>query len=167
MRHIFAVSICLFAATALAQELPKHEGSDELQHIKGLAGTWTGEVDHGNGPEAVTVVYRVTGGGSAVVETFNPDSPMEMVTVYHDRGGSLEMTHYCMLGNQPHMRLSDSSDSSVSLRLVKKSGIEKNETHMSALTIEFDSENEITQIWTLSKDGKPHKGPAIHLTRKP
>ena len=167
MRNIVAVLLCLLVSNVLAQELPKHEGSDELKRIKGLAGTWTGEVDHGKGPEPVTLVYRVTGGGSAVLETFNPGTPMEMVTVYHDRNGKLEMTHYCMLGNQPHMKLTDSSEKSVSLELVKKSGIKKNEMHMSALTIEFESADKIKQIWTVNNDGKPSKGPAIELRRKP
>jgi hypothetical protein len=36
------------------------------------------------------------------------------------------------------MKLTDSSEKSVSLELVKKSGIKKNEMHMSALTIEFE-----------------------------
>ena len=167
MRNVVALSLCLLVSNALAQEPPKHEGSDELKLIKGLAGTWTGEVDHGKGPEPVTIVYRVTGAGSAVVETFNPGKPMEMVTVYHDRDGKLEMTHYCMLGNQPQMKLTDSSDKSVSLELAKRSGIKKNEMHMSALTIEFESADKIKQIWTVNRDGQAAKGPAIELNRTP
>ena len=167
MKHIVALSLCLLVSNALAQEMPKHEVSDELKRIKGLAGTWTGEVDHGKGPEPVTIVYHVTGAGSAVVETFNPGSPMEMVTVYHDRNGKLELTHYCMLGNQPHMKLTDSSENSVSLALVKDSGIKKDEMHMSALTVEFESADKIKQIWSISRGGKASKGPAIALTRKP
>ena len=156
----------LLASAAVAQNIA-HEGSDELKRIKALAGTWTGEVDHGNGPEPVTLVYRVTGGGSAVVETHNPGSPMEMVTVYHDRGGKLALTHYCMLGNQPHMRMTDSSKNSVSLEIVKGSGIKKKEMHMSALTIEFTSADKIKQIWSINQNGNASKGPAIELTRKP
>ena len=166
MRKVVAVALCLFVSNVWAQELPKHEGSHNLQRIKGLAGTWTGEVDHGKGPEPVTLVYRVTAGGSAVVETFNPGTPMEMVTVYHDRDGKLQLTHYCMLGNQPHMKLTDSSDKSVSLAVAKESGIKKNEMHMCALTIEFESADKIKQIWTISTDGQATKGPAIELTRK-
>jgi hypothetical protein len=43
----------------------------------------------------VRVEYRVTGAGSAVVETLFPGTPHEMVTVYHARKGVLCMTHYC------------------------------------------------------------------------
>lgn len=166
MRKIVALSMSLIVSNVLANEPPKHEGSDELERIKGLVGTWTGELDHGNGPEPVTVVYRMTGGGSVVLETFNPGMPMEMVTVYYDRDGKLEMTHYCMLGNQPHMKLTDSSDKSVSLELVRDSGIKKNEMHMSALTIEFQAADKIKQNWTMNMNGKTTNGPPIELTRK-
>lgn len=168
MRNLVAVSLCLLATSLLAEELPTHEGSKELKLIKGLVGTWTGEMDHGSGPEKVTLVYRVTAGGSAVVETFNPGSPMEMVTVYHDRHGKLQLTHYCMLGNQPLMQLTDSSDNTISLKLAKKnSGVEAEAMYMSALTIKFDSANKIKQTWSMSNGGKEQQGPTVELTRKP
>ena len=47
---------------------------------------------------------------------------------------------------QPHMKLTDSSENSVSLELVKKSGIKKDEMHMSALTIEFKLADKIRLI---------------------
>ncbi len=173
MKNIIALSAMLtvlfatFPSSVDAEEMPKHDGSAELQRIKTLAGTWTGSVDHGSGPEPVTIVYRVTGGGSAVVETFNPDTPMEMVTVYHDRSGKLEMTHYCMLGNQPHMKMTESSDKSVSLKLADQTGVGDDKMYMSALTIEFQSDKKITQHWSMNMNGKTQKGPAIELTNKP
>ena len=101
--------------------MPNHKGSKELQKIKALVGTWVGEMDNGKGPMPVEINYKVTAAGSAVVETFHPGTPMEMVTVYHDEKGKLAMTHYCMLGNQPKMKLVDSSENKVFLDLVEKS----------------------------------------------
>ena len=49
--------------------------------------------------------YRVAANGSVVVERNFPDTPKEMISVYHDRGGKLSMTHYCALANQPQMSL--------------------------------------------------------------
>ncbi|NND97405.1 MAG: hypothetical protein HKN47_08785 [Pirellulaceae bacterium] len=167
MRNVVALVFGLLVSFGFAFESVRGADSQELNRIKGLVGTWTGEVDHGNGPEKVTLVYRVTAGGSAVVETYNPGSSMEMVTVYHDRDGKLELTHYCMLGNQPRLKLTGSSDKSVSLELAKDSDIEKDEMHMCALTIEFESEDKIKQIWSMNMDGKRTKGPAVELTRKP
>ncbi len=166
MRFVALLSLCLISTSLSGQELPKHEGSDALKQIKGLVGTWTGKADHGHGPQKVTLVYRVTAGGSAVIETFNPGSPMEMVTVYHDRGGKLELTHYCMLGNQPHMQLAGASDDAVAFKLAENSGVEKGSTYMSGLKIEFVSENKIKQTWSITTNGKTHQGPAVEMTRE-
>jgi hypothetical protein len=50
------------------------------------------------------VTYRVASGGSVVIETLFPGTGHEMVSVYHEDGEDLVMTHYCALGNQPRMR---------------------------------------------------------------
>ncbi len=149
MRFTIVLSVCLFATSVIAQDaiIPEHEGSEELQKIKGLAGTWVGEMDHGKGPQPVEIVYRVTAAGSAVVETFNPGTPMEMITMYHDQKGKLVMTHYCMLGNQPKMRLVSASDKKLALDIVKNSGIKEDEPHMNALTIEFLDADRIQHTW--------------------
>ena len=52
-----------------------------------------------------SVVYKLTGAGSALVETQFPGSSHEMVSVYHLDGEDLRMTHYCAVGNQPHVKL--------------------------------------------------------------
>ena len=52
----------------------------------------------GEGKDAheATVTYKVTSGGSAVVETIGPGTEHEMVTVIHPDGDDLMLTHYCM-----------------------------------------------------------------------
>src|SRR2546422_6220871 len=75
-----------------------------FERIKALSGVWdvTGGEEHGGPGGAVT--YRVTAGGSAVLETLFGGTPHEMVTLYYMEGDDLAMTHYCMLQNRPHMR---------------------------------------------------------------
>src|SRR5262245_29087300 len=74
---------------------------DAFEKLKGLVGTWEGKA-HG---EEVTVVFKLTGAGSALVETQFPGSAHEMVSVYHLDGDDLRMTHYCAVGNQPRVKL--------------------------------------------------------------
>ena len=80
--------------------------------LKQLVGEWEGV--HKNmmtgKREKVVVTYRLTAGGSALIETLFPGTPHEMVSVYHGDGDDLVMTHYCMLGNQPTMRSEDGPD---------------------------------------------------------
>ncbi len=168
MKSTFVLSVCLFASSVIAQDtnIPKHEGSKELQKIKSLVGTWVGEMDQGKGPQPVEIVYRVTAAGSAVVETFNPGTPMEMVTMYHDQKGKLFMTHYCMLGNQPKMRLVSASDKKLALDLVKNSGIEKDEPHMNALTIDFLDADCIRHTWGCCEGGDKIRNMSVEFKRK-
>ena len=86
-------------------ELPPYEGSPALKTMKSLAGTWKGtHILHGKEVPA-SIEYKVSSNGSTVVETMFPGSPHEMVNVYHDKSGKLAMTHYCSMGNQPHLDL--------------------------------------------------------------
>lgn len=168
MKSVALLSVCLFASSVIAQDakLPKHEGSKELQKIKSLVGTWTGEMDMGKGPQPVKIVYRVTAAGSAVMETFNPGTPMEMITMYHDERGKLAMTHYCMLGNQPKMRLVESSDKKLVLDLVKNSAIKKDEPHMNALTVDFLNKDSIKHTWGCCQGGDKITNMSVEFKRK-
>lgn len=74
-----------------------------------LAGEWVGKGIHGDSAEELHVVYKVTSGGSTVVETIAPGTDHEMITVIHQDGDDLLLTHYCMLGNQPRLKLDPAS----------------------------------------------------------
>lgn len=83
-----------------------------FEQFKQLAGDWEGTMSEGGKEgkgEKVTSSYKVTAGGSAVVETIAPGSAHEMITVIHPDGDSILLTHYCMLGNQPRMKASTKS----------------------------------------------------------
>ncbi len=49
-------------------------GSPEFERLKQLAGVWEGTSDMGKEGEKVRVEYRLTAGGSALVETLFPGS---------------------------------------------------------------------------------------------
>ena len=54
--------------------------------------------------------FKVIAGGSTIVETMFPGSTHEMINTYTINGDSIVATHYCALGNQPHMKLVGGSD---------------------------------------------------------
>ena len=45
-----------------------------------------------------------------------------MITMYHDRGGELALTHYCMLHNQPSMILENADEKSMSFDFDERCG---------------------------------------------
>ncbi len=167
-----AVAVVLTAASVVVAGEPgvstaPHETSTELARMKQLEGLWEGTTTMAGGEQAAVVEYQVTSGGSAVVETLFPGTPEEMVSVYHDHGGQLTMTHYCMLGNQPRLELVSASDDRLELSLASDHGLaDLQEQHMHALTITWTDPDHITQVWTSSSEiGQPGSATTITLSR--
>jgi len=113
--------------------------------MKTLVGAWTGKVDMGQGPVDMTLKYRLLAGGSVLEERCFPDTPNEMVTMYYDEDGKLAMTHYCIFGNRPAMKLKASDDKSIHFDFDATCGINvAKESHMHALSITFNDADTIT-----------------------
>src|ERR1041384_3595720 len=147
---LLAVSGPLFAG-----EPKPASASPEFERMKSLVGTWKGNTAMGPGPMDFTVEYRLVSGGSAVEERIFAGTPKEMVTMYYDRKGKLNLTHYCMLGNRPGMSLKSADAKTITFDFDPKCGVDaKSEMHMHALTITFNDADTITQDWRMFEDGK-------------
>ena len=140
-----------------------HVGSAEFERIKTLVGRWESEMPMpggggskgGNGATiTVATEYRLAANGSVIVERNFPDTPKEMISVYHDRGGKLWMTHYCAKGNQPQMSLTKATDGVIALELVEGSLDSPDESHMHSVSIAFNGPDEMSQTWTMYEGGK-------------
>jgi hypothetical protein len=141
--------------------------SKDFDRMKGLVGVWEGNADMGKGVEQFKVTYELTSAGNAIVEKFAAGQPHEMVTIYHDYNGKLVLTHYCSLGNQPHMELTTSGDGAMLFALSEKAPnlVSLQETHMHAHGIVIDGKNSRTQTWTLYDKGAKANEMSIKLTR--
>jgi hypothetical protein len=157
-----------FGAVSTENMMPTQMAhSGDFERMKALVGAWEGKVDMGKGMESLKVTYELTSAGNAILERFAAGQPHEMVTVYHDRSGKLGMTHYCSLGNQPHMDLTNPGESTMKFVLSEKNpGLASlNETHMHALTITVDDKNSISQTWTLYDKGVKKSDVSVKLVR--
>jgi hypothetical protein len=149
--------------------------------IKKLAGTWKSETsdepkaDHGN--EKVrdhqgesSVIYKVTGAGSALMETQFPGSGHEMVSVYHLDGEDLRMTHYCAAGNQPRVKLDRANSKPDELIFVFDGGTNldpEKDMHIHGLKITFHEDGKVTSAWDGYMGGKKAMTTKFMLTRQP
>lgn len=147
---VLAVSILMtvFAPVVRAEapQPPPDNSSAELQRIKSLAGRWvTTTAMFGGKPQRMYTEYRVTSGGSAVVERIFPGTPQEMLSVYYDDdNGKLAMTHYCIMRNRPNLKLVSSSPDAITMDIAKIDGMKsKNEPAMGGVTIRFKDANHI------------------------
>jgi hypothetical protein len=141
--------------------------SKDFDSLKALVGAWEGSADMGQGVEAYKVTYELTSAGNAILERSFAGSSHEMVTLYHDSNGKLAMTHYCSLGNQPHMELRNSGGNAMEFVLSEKNnGLgSATETHMHALRVTFDSKDSVTEKWTLYDKGEKKSDVVLKLTR--
>jgi hypothetical protein len=141
--------------------------SSDFERMKGLLGVWEGRTDMGKGMDMLKVTYELTSAGNAILERFAAGQPHEMVTVYYDYNGKLVMTHYCSLGNQPHMALTNPGETVMKFVLSKKTPglVTLNEPHMHALAIALDGKDSISHTWTLFDQGAKKSDVSVKLTR--
>src|SRR6266513_218759 len=101
-RAVFACSICIAITAGFAAAAPKDKpaaGKSAFDAISALSGTWVA-VGAPEGQKPMSLVFKSTAGGSAILETMFPGSDHEMVNVYSIDGEGVLLTHYCHLGNQ-------------------------------------------------------------------
>jgi hypothetical protein len=163
---IIALSAC--ALTVQAQPEKKGGKNAALEQFAQLAGEWIGKGLIGDKGHDIRVIYKVTAGGSAVVETIDPGSDHEMVTVIHPDGDALLLTHYCMLGNQPHMKaMPKAGDKTVAFEFVKATNLKSDkDMYMRSATFTFVDKDTLKTEWTHYKDGKESGKAVFELKRK-
>jgi len=140
-----------------------------LDLIKKLAGDWVALDEHGEPTEEVISTYRVTAGGSAVLEMLFAGTEKEMVTVYHQDGEDLVLTHYCVMGNQPRMRAQPiTEEGTLVFKCTGDGGNMRSEddAHMHQGTIRMIDEDHIDVAWANSVKGVSDYTAKFDLVRK-
>jgi hypothetical protein len=168
---LLLVSALALAARAGEETTEKHKDSTPagLEQFKKLAGDWVGKTE-GLGKESreVHVTYKVTSGGSAVIETSFPNTEHEMVTVIHPDGDNLLLTHYCMLGNQPQMKAPGKADGNkFAFKFIRATNLKSDkDMHMHDVTYTFVDKDTLKAEWTHYRDGKAGGQVVIELKRQ-
>ncbi len=162
-----SLASALLASCASTPRAPSASASAQFERLKQLAGDWVAV----NGTEMAAggahVNYRISGGGSTVIETLFPDSPHEMVSVYHTANGQLVMTHYCAVGNQPFMvARPQTDDARLVFECVGGANVDRSRgLYMQRAEFEFVDAARINATWSAVKDGKPDHSARFELVR--
>jgi len=141
-----------FAADEAKKEVDAKAAFDKL---KGLAGEWKCDagMDEHKGHDSdkpLKVVYRVTANGSALMETLFPGTDHEMVTMYTLDGDDLRLTHYCMMKNQPHLKLDKAASKPDALVFAFDGGTNLDpdkDQHMHSGRIYFRGDKRVESEW--------------------
>ena len=167
----FAVCLCVaMLGISLAwagddKPTPK-ASSPAFEALKKLVGTWTAP-----GPEGKTIQtqFRLTAGGSVLIETLFPGQPEEMVTMYHMDGKDLILTHYCMLGNQPRLKAISTNDpKKLMFKSVGGTNMKLDDMHMGQAIMTLTDDDHFEADWCACTGGKPDDSHHVNLkfTRK-
>jgi hypothetical protein len=163
-----ALAILAWAMAPVAADDKKEASKNTaFEQFKKLAGEWVGK-EKGKDDQEIHVKYKVTAGGSAVVETIFPGTKHEMVTVIHPDGDDLLLTHYCMLGNQPHMKASaNGAGNKVEFKFVKATNLKSpKDMHMHDVTFTFVDKDNLRTEWTHFRGGQSTGTVVFELKRK-
>jgi hypothetical protein len=140
-----------------------------FERLKKLVGEW--EVVDPKDEKSkgkVALRYRLTAGGSALIETIFPDTDMEMVSVYHRDGDQLVLTHYCCMGNQPRMRAKDGDNKDeLIFEFTGGSNLDPaKDGHIHNGKIRFVDADHIQSEWEFYAGGKAANKHSFDLVRK-
>jgi len=139
-----------------------------FERFKKLVGDWQLADSKEKAPaKSVAVTYRLTAGGSALVETIFPGNEKEMVTVYHRDGDAIALTHFCGLGNQPRMRAAIKDDKNeLAFEFAGGTNLDPaKDPHMHSCQIRFVDEDHLSSTWQYYADGKAAGDHAFNLVR--
>jgi hypothetical protein len=138
-----------------------------FERFAGLAGEWEGTSTKG---WTERIRFQVIAKGSAVLETSFDAHPGEtMATLFSLDRGSLELRHYCVAGNQPHLRATafEEDGRRVTFTFVDGGNLaSRDRGHMDKAVYLFEDADHVTARWTWYQDGKERWLEEIRLVRK-
>ncbi len=142
----------------------EHKTTPQFEKLKALEGVWeSSDKEH-----PTTITYKVGSAGTIVNETISMGKAGDMLTVYHLEGDGLAMTHYCALGNQPHMKAEKESKAGTT-KFVCSGGSNfdcAKDQHMHSLVLTFVDADHLKHDWTLFAAGKEAGVHSFNLVRK-
>lgn len=168
MKKIAAVLILGIAMTvpgAWAEEVAaKVDAKSAFETLKGLAGDWQFDMEG----KPATVKYELASGGSVVMERLLYGTDQEMMTLYHLADGELVATHYCHMGNQPHMKLDLAKSKPGDLVFAFAGGTSfdpKKDAFVHDGRIVVKDAGHVESEWTFYRDGSPQGAAKFNLSR--
>ena len=117
---ILLIARSIFAADAPViiggVEMPQVETSVAFEQMRKKLGKWEGQLTQGLTGDVIDVSYEWTlvSGGNTIMESV-VEGGAGMFTTYSDEEGELVVKHYCALGTEPVLSVSEATNQVVAL----------------------------------------------------
>lgn len=128
------------------------EDISEFTKLKSLTGDWKREGSEG---DEFYISFSTSANGSTLIENWIYKGKSHSLTVYHPDGESMIATHYCPQGNQPRLKLSNSSgENHIAFEFQDATNLASIEdSHQHSLSFEFINENAILRSESYLESG--------------
>jgi hypothetical protein len=153
MKNALCLATTFFLLTLAPLALAATDAEKSFDQIKSLVGTWEGKNTKG---QIMTVSFRSTAGGSAIMSEIQGEGPENMISMIHmDGPNRLLMTHYCGAGNQPRMQATASPDGkTITFTFVDGTNLEGGRPgHMQELVLSMPDANHHVEQWNFQGSG--------------
>lgn len=163
-RHLVLVSVVTLLAFGSDPAGAAVAPEKAFERLSSLSGAWEAKRAGGGGTQ---ISYRLIASDSVLLESWHGASGRESLTVYHLDGSSLLLTHYCLQGNQPRLRLSPSStDNDLTFEFADATNLAKpTDSHLIRLRLELVAPDRVKLYETYTADGKEDLS-VLDLTRR-
>ena len=161
--------VMLFTVSARAGSRKAITSNRDLGPLGKLVGMWlaSGDMNRDGKPEPFIITYKLTCGGTALIETIMPGTGREMVTVYTREGSGFQLTHYCTLGNQPRMLARNTDGKKLEFEFLDATGMNAaDDAHMHSHTIEIIDPDHVLETWNFWEKSRLKSEEVFKLTRE-
>ena len=164
MRNRTVMGGAALLALLLAGGNAAAEGESVMEKLARLQGDWIMLDENGAETDMIGSTFRLTAGGSVLVEVMGPDEGFEMFNMFHADGERVLMTHYCAAGNQPRMEVKATDDENrLELQFESVTNLASpGANHMHQAEYIFRGDDRLTTRWWSMQDGKVDE--EIHVT---
>ena len=152
IQELMLISLIVLSPSILFAAEGNDAAADAFKQLTSLIGNWEGKFPDGR---SHSVSYRLTAGGSVLVETWTLGPGRESMTLYHMDGETLVADHYCPQGNQPRLQLTKGGDAN-KLSFVFRDGTNlqvKGKSHQQAFWIRLNGQNSFERSETYVMNG--------------
>jgi hypothetical protein len=155
MKRAFLVLFVCALIISYQAQISAQNAQSAFDQLKSLAGEWQGQSSMGGQTFPVKLKYEVISGGSAVMETMQGGTEPAMVSVYHENGDKLMMTHYCSGNNQPRLQTASlATPGKLDFEFLDISNLTSADgEHISGLVLTIKDKDHITEEWKHSGKG--------------
>jgi len=147
MRIVWFLFLLVLSCSVIA------DPNNDFEKLKSLVGEWEKEGSDGSN---FYISFQSSANSSVLMENWIYKGASHSFTVYHLDGESLLATHYCPQGNQPRLKLQQSSDpNSISSKFLDATNLKTlTDNHQHSLSFKFLDNNTVIRNESYSKAGK-------------